>query len=206
MPPPVLSNVTNVINQDYSLASDTSLNILTTSLILSCCKNPRLTADDKILESVLKLLFTKFEKTLDKRSGKSKEFLFTALLNVLLLMQEFVSSRTSDCNSNSEHLQDVFHDILYCEVPDLEKEVKEVNSNNTEMIENLLIFYKKLMTEISFDDWIESSDMNCDIVLQNDAGVEYWPVADSAAPSNMQMLIAHHQALCCQAFEVNLIF
>ena len=60
------------------------------------------------------------------------------------------------------------------------------------------------MNEISFDDWIEASEMVCDTVLHNvaGAGVVYWPGTDSAAPSNMQMLLAHHQALCCHAFKV----
>ena len=137
---------------------------------------------------------------METKSKKSKEFRLTVLLNILLLLQEFVISSRSDC---TEPLQDVFYDILTCEAPELEKEVKEANSD-TEMIENLLRIYKNLMNAISFDDWIESSEIVSDIVLQNEAGVEYWPTGSTGAPSNMQMLLAHHQALCCEALKVSL--
>lgn len=138
---------------------------------------------------------------MDGEQGKTKEFRLTALLNVLLLLQEFVVPRPYWSKPTTDQQQDVFHDLLCCEgAPDLEKEA----FSKIDLIENLLIFYKKLMNEISFDDWIEASEMVCDTVLHNvaGAGVEYWPGTDSAAPSNMQMLLAHHQALCCHAFKV----
>ena len=139
---------------------------------------------------------------METKSKDSKEFRLTVLLNVLLLLQEFVNSTRSYC---TEPLQDVFHDILTCEAPELEKEVKETISN-TEMIENLLRIYKNLMGAISFDDWIESSEIVSEIVLQNEVGVEYWPTGSTGAPSNMQMLLAHHQALCCEALKVSLTY
>ena len=58
-----------------------------------------------------------------------------------------------------------------------------------------------LMGSISFDDWIESGEVGSDLVLRSSAEVVYWP-AETAAPTNMQRLIAHFQALCCDALEV----
>ena len=57
------------------------------------------------------------------------------------------------------------------------------------------------MSSISFDDWIESGEVGSELVLQSSAEVTYWP-EETAAPTTMQRLIAHFQALCCDALEV----
>jgi hypothetical protein len=61
-------------------------------------------------------------------------------------------------------------------------------------IESLLVIFKTLVCNFSFDSWISLTEVSTDAVLELRQLVPYW--SGQFAPSNMQLLVAHMQAEC----------
>ena len=136
-----------------------------------------------------------------QQTTNNLELKITLLLNLLKIILQFTNQETLSMDQS-------FQQLLFSDFPgdstliDIDRKVDDQHFY-LDNIEQLLNVFKMIMSAISFDEWIESSEVASNLVLQMSAEVRYWPV-ETAAPSNMQRLIAHHQALCCEALEVRL--
>ena len=144
------------------------------------------------------MLIGKFEVICgDENAVNNLELKLTTLLNLLKILLQFTSQETLS-------VDEPFRQLLFSDFPvdntsiPIDKKLDDTYQGN---IEKLLNVFKILMSSISFDDWIESGEVSSELVLRSSLEVSYW-TADTAAPSNMQRLIAHYQALCCDALEV----
>ena len=178
------------------------------------------------------MLIGKFEAICeDKSTVKNLELKLKTLLNLLKVLHEFTSQETLSVDESfrqrnvkqlthislykSSLLSSVkssclyvswFRQLLFSDFPadststEIDKKLDDdtYRGNN---IEKLLNVFKMLMSSISFDDWIESGEVGSELVLRSCAEVIYWPT-ETPAPTTMQRLIAHFQALCCDALEV----
>lgn len=194
LPPSVFTSLMQFVLKTSFTPNQTSL---LTGLILSSCRNPRIFADADSI-NILKRLVDNFEIICGHENTiKKPELKLTTLLNLLKILRQFTSQETLS-------VDETFRQLLFSDLPadsssnDIDKKQDDAYQRN---FEKLLNAFKILMSSISFDDWIESGEVSSELVLQSSAEVSYWP-AETAAPSNMQRLIAHHQALCSDALEV----
>ena len=194
LPPAVFKSLMQFVLKTSFTPNQTSL---LTGLILSSCRNPRIFADADS-KNILKRLIDNFEIICGHENTiKKQELKLTTLLNLLKILLQFTSQETLSVDETFRQL--LFSDLPADSPPNyIDKKQDDTYHRNFEKVLNV---FKILMSSISFDDWIESGELGSELVLQSCAEVSYWP-ADSAAPSNMQRLIAHYQALCCEALEV----
>ena len=194
LPPAVFKSLMQFVLKTSFTPNQTSL---LTGLILSSCRNPRIFADADS-KNILKRLIDNFEIICGHENTiKKQELKLTTLLNLLKILLQFTSQETLSVDETFRQL--LFSDLPADSSPNyIDKKQDDTYHRNFEKVLNV---FKILMSSISFDDWIESGELGSELVLQNCAEVRYWP-ADTAAPSNMQRLIAHYQALCCEALEV----
>ena len=144
------------------------------------------------------MLIGKFEVICgDENTVKNLKLKLTTLLNLLKILLQFTSQKTLS-------VDEPFRQLLFSDFPIDSTSIpidKKLDDTYQGTIEKLLNVFKILMSSISFDDWIESGEVSSELVLRSSSEVSYW-TAETAAPSNMQRLIAHYQALCCDALEV----
>ena len=171
---------------------------LLTGLILSSCSNPRIFANAEG-KNIFKMLIDRFEDVCGHENTiKNLNIKLTTLLNLLKILLQVTNKATTSS------MDDTFQQLLFSDFPgDSSPTGNDTKLDDTYLgsIEKLLNVFKLLMSSISFDDWIESSEVGSELVLRSSAELSYWP-AETAAPSNMQRLLAHYQALCCEALEV----
>ena len=198
LPPPVYTSLMQFILKT-SFTPDQAT--LLTGLILSSCRNPRIIANTNC-KNILKMLINSFEVICGhQQTTNNLELKITILLNLLKIILQFTNQETLSMDQS-------FQQLLFSDFPgdstliDIDRKVDDQHFY-LDNIEQLLNVFKMIMSAISFDEWIGSSEVASNLVLQISAEVRYWPV-ETAAPSNMQRLIAHHQALCCEALEVRL--
>ena len=170
--------------------------ILITGLILSAWQNPRFIAID-----VMKSLIRKFEQLSSHATTKSSvDLSLSSLLCLLKLLHNFMRPAQFKLDKSNP-----YQDILFCDISEKETIGKfntKTNEVDGQLVDSVIKLYEVIMNQISFDDWLSGAEISSEKVLNNAAGLEFWP-EDSAAPSNMQMLIAHHQAICCDIIKVN---
>lgn len=200
LPPDPCQHILNfVLNIEFS-ANEL---ILLTGLILSAWQNPRLNAKD-----VLTSLILKFEQLSSNAESRSAVDLnLSSLLYLTTMLHSFMRPGNREAGPVQFSLDNSspYQDILFCDLPDkeaIEEFNNETNEVDGQLVDLLMELYKAAMNQISFDVWLSGAEISSEKVLNNAAGVEFWP-AESAAPSNMQMLIAHHQAVCCDIIKVN---
>jgi len=195
------TSLMNVVNSFMTQAFTVDQSSLLTGVILSFYLNPLARSSETFYET-LEALINKFKTTQKSQLETSHKtaLKLSAVLNCLILLNEMLISNSS----KKETSQDVYQDILFCGVSNvnlIEYSAEDKKcAEHVLCIENLLTLYKDLMNEITIQEWMDGSDISTEKLLSNTSGVEYWPT-DTAAPSNIQMLIAHTQALCCERLK-----
>ena len=132
---------------------------------------------------ILTKVLQKFAKeTLkDEKIGNELKSIF--LLNVLMVLKYLIVP-LEDENKNLESL------YAFKEISSVIKAELAFSSE----IESLLVIFKTLVCNFSFDSWISLTEVSTVSVLEFKQLVPYWSA--QFAPSNMQLLVAHMQAEC----------
>merc|ERR1712142_1027820 len=163
----------------------TSAAILT-GITIQCVTWSRM-GNDSQGRDVLNKVLRKFAQEILKDDKADLELKSVHLLNVLMVLKSL-------CNSMGNA------NVNLAKFYAFKKEsVLVVDSFFTAEIEAVLVIFKALACNFSFDSWISLTDISSAFILKQKSFVNYW--GGEFAPSNMQLLLAHMQAECKQFLE-----
>jgi len=178
---------------DVSLAQQIFTTTLTpassailTGLAISCVSSARRNGGSQVKKVLTKVL-EKFAKEILKDEKDELHMKSVHLLNVLVVIKSLCTQQEDE----NENLMK-----LYAFKKELASTVDTVFSSE---IEGLLVIFKALACNFSFDSWISLTEISTNAILQQRDLVNYW--TGEFAPSNMQLLLAHMQAECKQLLE-----
>ena len=182
LPPPSLSPVVELClaQKMFSPLTSASAAVLT-GLAISCCSLARRSGGQEGREVLTKVLKKFAEETLKDEKAK-QELKSIHLLNVLMVIK-YLCVPLDNVN---EKLVDLYA-------------FKNISKSKEETvfcseIESVLVIFKALVCNFSFDSWISLTEVSTASILEQRQLVPYWP--GQFAPSNMQLLLAHMQAEC----------
>ena len=198
---PCLQHLINCLTKDPLPPNPKQL--LLTGLSL-CLKNPMLPASAR--NHFTTQILDQFEESLDADDS-------TACLESKIVSQLCVLMLIENCLKHKRYSQDdgdlaSLHDIMICDCSDPDDVIKQFNHQTSDdldsaVVERLMNLNKVLMNKLTIDDWLETAEMSCSKLMKTTAkaGVSLW--SDTMIPSNLQMMISHHQFTAHDIIKVN---
>jgi len=188
LPPPTLSELLDVslTHQIFSTSLTPASSAILTGLAISCVSSVR-RGEGSQGGMVLKKVLSKLAKEILKHEKVELQMKSVHLLNVLMVIKSLCTEQEDE----NENLVKLY--------PFKKELVSTVDTVFTSEIEGLLVIFKALSCNFSFDSWISLTEISTNFILQQSDLVKYW--VGEFAPSNMQLLLAHMQAECKQLLD-----